>query len=194
MSDLFDDTDDPFASHYTWQHIPRGYELVTTPDEMRLYGAFASHLAEVLHTVGGHWDPDLLAYILPLGRAVQIDLALKKFQQQTSDFDQTMAILAAHTGPEAAPKEEQRRQRAIANRLKVVVGQYRVGDLLKGQTILEFGKQWHEYPSLEWHFHHKGKCLECGRYRGLSGTHVCQPCSAEQQDIKPIAYCYDYFD
>ena len=96
MSDLFDDT--PESSGYTsnspshqWQHLPLGYELVATPNEMRLYGAFTTDLAEALHSVGGHWDPDLLAYVLPLGRAAQIDLALKKFQQQQSDFDDTMA-------------------------------------------------------------------------------------------------------
>ncbi|MDP6968801.1 MAG: hypothetical protein QGG88_06775 [Gammaproteobacteria bacterium] len=194
MSDLFDDSPDFSTNSYVWQHLPWGYELVATPSEMRLYGAFVSHLAEVLHTVGGHWDPDLLAYILPHGRPVQIDLALKKFQQQQSDFDQTMAILAAHSGPEAAPKEDQRRRRAIDNRLKVVVGQYQAGDRLKGQTILEFGKTWQEFPGLEWYFHHKDKCLQCHRYRGVSGTRVCQPCSAQQQDIKPVAYCYAYFD
>ena len=199
MSDLFDDT--PESSGYTsnspshqWQHLPLGYELVATPNEMRLYGAFTTDLADALHSVGGHWDPDLLAYVLPLGRAAQIDLALKKFQQQQSDFDDTMAILASHMGPDEAEVEQQRRQRAIDNRLKVIAGQYHAGDRLKGRTILEFGKTWQEFPGLEWHFHHKAKCLQCHRYRGLSGTNVCQACSAEQQGLKPAAYCYAYFD
>ena len=198
MSDLFDETDGAntpgYDRPYAWQHLPWGYELVTTPTEMRLYGAFATDLAEVLHTVGGHWDPDLLAYVLPLGRAPQIDLALKKYQQQQSDFDKTMAILAAHGGPTENQREQQRRQRAVENRLKVVAGQYRAGDRLKGKTILDFGKSWQEFPGLEWHFHHKGKCLQCHKYRGLSGTDVCQPCAAEQLSLTAVSYCYAYFD
>lgn len=198
MSDLFDDTDGAntpgYDKPYNWQHLPWGYELVTTANEMRLYGGFSTELAEVLHTVGGHWDPELLAYVLPLGRAPQIDLALKKYQQQQSDFDSTMAILAAHGAPTENQREQERRQRAVENRLKVVAGQYAAGDRLKGKTILDFGKNWQEYPGLEWHFHHKGKCLQCHTYRGLSGTDVCQPCAADQLGLKAVSYCYAYFD
>ncbi|MCP4789545.1 MAG: hypothetical protein GY881_04835 [Gammaproteobacteria bacterium] len=193
MSDLFDDSNEP-SLPYSWQHLPFGYELVTTPNDIRLYGPFSTDLADALHGVGGHWEPDLLAYSMPLGRQPQIDQALKKYTQSQDEFASVMAKLAAHSGPNEQQREQQRRQNAVANRLKVVVGQYQPGDRLKGRTILDFGRPWQEFPGLEWHLHHKGKCLQCHKYRGLSGTNVCQTCSAEQQGLTAMTYCYAYFD
>ena len=86
MSDWFDDNDtqiDTGISKALLNYLPIGYELITTANDLRLYGDHSIDLMESLHLAGGHWDPDLLAYSLPLGRDAQLEHALKHFRYNT---------------------------------------------------------------------------------------------------------------
>ena len=85
MSDWFDDEEAPLdtgISASLLKHLPIGYELITTAIDLRLYGDHNIDLMESLHLAGGHWDPSLLAYSIPLGRHAQLERALKHYAQQ----------------------------------------------------------------------------------------------------------------
>ena len=85
MSDWFESEDIEDAAALPTSlldHLPLGYELVTTAHDLRLYGDHNIDLMQSLHLAGGHWDPNLLAYTIPLGRQAQLEHALKHFAKQ----------------------------------------------------------------------------------------------------------------
>ena len=197
MSDWFDDQEKPVEATLSaslLDHLPLGYELITTAYDMRLYGEHNIDLMESLHLVGGHWDPDLLAYTIPLGRQAQLEHALKHFAQQQQGMADTMSILASHMAPDATQVEEQRRKRAVGQRIKIIVGRYHAGDLLKGQEILSLGKHWQEFPGSQWQGVDKAVCIECEKFSRVSANNECQICEAQRHGVEPITYCYAYFD
>jgi hypothetical protein len=197
MSDWFDDEETPVEATLSaslLDHLPLGYELITTAYDMRLYGEHNIDLMESLHLVGGHWDPDLLAYTIPLGRQAQLEHALKHFAQQQQGMADTMSILASHMAPDATQVEEQRRKRAVGQRIKIIVGRYHAGDLLKGQEILSLGKHWQEFPGSQWQGVDKAVCIECETFSRVSANNECQICEAQRHGVEPITYCYAYFD
>jgi len=197
MSDWFDDEETPvetILSASLLDHLPLGYELITTANDMRLYGEHNIDLMESLHLVGGHWNPDLLAYTIPLGRQAQLEHALKHFAQQQQGMADTMSILASHMAPDATQVEEQRRKRAVGQRIKIIVGRYHAGDLLKGQEILSLGKHWQEFPGSQWQGVDKAACIECEKFSRVSANNECQICEAQRHGVEPITYCYAYFD
>jgi hypothetical protein len=197
MDDWFDEqepTVDSGISAALLKYLPIGYELISTENDLRLYGDQNIDLMQSLHLAGGHWDPDLLAYSIPLGRDAQLEHALKHFAQQQKDMADTMSILARHMAPDQNKLEEQRRQRAIEHRIKIIVGRYHAGDLLKGQEIISLGKRWQEYPGLKWQGGEKAKCNTCERFTRLDVSQTCQECTAKADGVDAITYCYAYFD
>ena len=197
MSDWFNDNEaqgDSGISRSLLNHLPIGYELVTTDKDLRLYGDHSIDLMQSLHLAGGHWDPDLLAYIIPLGRFAQLEHALKHFMQQQQGMADTMSILASHMAPDQHQVEQQRRKRAIDQRLKIIVGRYHTCDLLTGQEILSLGKHWQEFPGSQWQGLDKAVCIACENYVRVSSNNECQLCETQRHHIKPITYCYAYFD
>ncbi|MCO4838423.1 MAG: hypothetical protein KC426_10090 [Oceanospirillaceae bacterium] len=197
MSDWFDDNDIPIdtgISKALLNYLPIGYELITTANDLRLYGDHSIDLMESLHLAGGHWDPDLLAYSIPLGRDAQLEHALKHYAKQQQGMADTMSILAKHTAPDQIQVEQERRTRAVDQRIKIIVGRYQTGDLLKGQVILSLGKRWQEYPGLKWQMAEKAKCSRCNKFSRVSLVGQCQKCTAQNSGLEPITYCYAYFD
>jgi len=198
MSDWFDsvdeDNDGANLSASLLEHLPIGYELITTAQDLRLYGDQNIDLMQSLHLAGGHWDPDLLAYIIPLGRQAQLEHALKNFAKGQQGMLDTMSILAAHMAPDQHQVEEARRKRAVDQRIKIIVGRYHQGDLLKGQEIITLGKHWQEIPGSQWQHVSKAKCHGCNKYLRLSASNECQLCDAKRHGLAPITYCYAYFD
>ena len=64
MDDWFDEqepTVDSGISAALLKYLPIGYELISTENDLRLYGDQNIDLMQSLHLAGGHWDPDLLA-------------------------------------------------------------------------------------------------------------------------------------
>ncbi|MDC9720755.1 MAG: hypothetical protein PSN46_08540 [Gammaproteobacteria bacterium] len=197
MSDWFDDEDTPIAKGFSaslLDHLPLGYELIATTHDLRLYGDHNIDLMESLHLVGGHWEPHLLAYSIPLGREAQLEHALKHFSKQKQGMEDTMNILARHMAPDQAHIEEKRRKRAVDQRIKIIVGRYHPGDLLKGHEILSLGKHWQEFPGSQWQGVDKAVCIECEKYSRVSANNECQLCEAQRHGLDPITYCYAYFD
>ena len=197
MSDWFDDDETHVSmgiSASLLKHLPIGYELITTTNELRLYGDHNIDLMESLHLAGGHWDPDLLAYTIPLGRHAQLEHALKHFTQQQQGMADTMSILASHMAPDQHQVEVQRRKRALEQRIKIIVGRYHVGDLLKGHEILSLGRHWQDFPGSQWQVVDKAVCIECEKYNRVSANNECQSCDAQRHGLAPITYCYAYFD
>ena len=197
MSDWFDDEEAPLdtgISASLLKHLPIGYELITTAIDLRLYGDHNIDLMESLHLAGGHWDPSLLAYSIPLGRHAQLERALKHYTQQQQGMADTMSILASHMAPNQNQVEEHRRKRALDQRIKIIAGRYHAGDLLKGHEILTLGKHWQEFPGLQWQAVDKAECIECEKYSRVSSTRKCQQCAAKESGLEPITYCYAYFD
>ncbi len=197
MSDWFNDEEtqvDRGISNSLLSQLPIGYELITTANDLRLYGDHNIDLMESLHLAGGHWDPSLLAYIIPLGRNAQLEHALKHYSQQQQGMADTMSILARHMAPDQQQVENQRRKRAVEQRIKIIVGRYHPGDLLKGHEILTLGKHWQEFPGLQWQAVDKALCFECENYTRVSANSECQLCEAQRFGLEPITYCYAYFD
>lgn len=197
MSDWFDDDETHVSmgiSASLLKHLPIGYELITTTNDLRLYGDHNIDLMESLHLAGGHWDPDLLAYTIPLGRHAQLEHALKHFTQQQQGMADTMSILASHMAPDQHQVEVQRRKRALEQRIKIIVGRYHVGDLLKGHEILSLGRHWQDFPGSQWQGVDKAVCIECEKYNRVSANNECQSCDAQRHGLAPITYCYAYFD
>ena len=197
MSDWVNDEEaqvDMGISASLLNHLPIGYELITTANDLRLYGDHNIDLMESLHLAGGHWDPDLLAYSIPLGRHAQLEHALKHFTQQQQGMADTMSILARHMAPDQHQVEQQRRKKAVDQRIKIIVGRYHAGDLLKGHEILSLGKHWQEFPGLQWQVVDKAKCVTCNKFSRVSSTQTCQQCAAKDSGLEPITYCYAYFD
>ena len=197
MSDWFDDDETQVSmgiSASLLKHLPIGYELITTANDLRLYGDHNIDLMQSLHLAGGHWDPELLAYTIPLGRHAQLEHALKHFTQQQQGMADTMSILASHMAPDQHQVEVQRRKRAVEQRIKIIVGRYHAGDLLKGHEILSLGKHWQDFPGSQWQGVDKAVCVECEKYNRVSANNECQPCEAQRQGLVPITYCYAYFD
>ena len=197
MSDWFDEEDTPVDKAFSaslLNHLPIGYELITTANDLRLYGDHNIDLMESLHLAGGHWDPDLLAYSIPLGRQVQLEHALKHFMQQQQGMADTMNLLARHMAPDQHQVEEQRRKRAAEQRIKIIVGRYHAGDLLKGHEIISLGKHWQEFPGSQWQGVDKAVCIECEKYTKISTNNECQSCETQRLGLAPITYCYAYFD
>jgi|TARA_B110000090_G_scaffold157097_1_gene172738 hypothetical protein len=197
MSDWFDD-DETHASvgisASLLKHLPIGYELITTANDLRLYGDHNIDLMESLHLAGGHWDPDLLAYTIPLGRHAQLEHALKHFTQQQQGMADTMSILASHMAPDQHQVEVHRRKQAVDQRIKIIVGRYHAGDLLKGHEILSLGRHWQDFPGSQWQGVDKAVCVACKKYNRVSVNKECQRCEADRQGLVPITYCYAYFD
>ena len=197
MSDWFDDDETQVSmgiSASLLKHLPIGYELITTANDLRLYGDHNIDLMQSLHLAGGHWDPELLAYTIPLGRHAQLEHALKHFTQQQQGMADTMSILASHMAPDQNQVEEQRRKRAVDQRIKIIAGRYHAGDLLKGHEILSLGKHWQEFPGLQWKAVDKAKCGVCDKFARVSSAKKCQQCAAKGSGLEPITYCYAYFD
>jgi len=197
MSDWFDDEEAPLdtgISASLLKHLPIGYELITTAIDLRLYGDHNIDLMESLHLAGGHWDPSLLAYSIPLGRDAQLERALKHYTQQQQGMADTMSILASHMVPDENQVEVQRRKRAVDQRIKIIAGRYHAGDLLKGHEILSLGKHWQEFPGLQWQGVDKAKCATCDKFARVSSSKKCQQCTAKGIGLEPITYCYAYFD
>ena len=197
MSDWFDSEDIPTEAGLSTSllnHLPMGYELITTVHDLRLYGDHNIDLMESLHLAGGHWDPELLAYSIPLGRQAQLEHALKHYAQQQQGMADTMNILAAHMAPDQNQVEEQRRKRAVDQSIKIIVGRYHAGDLLKGQEIITLGKHWQEFPGSQWQGVDKAKCTQCKKYARVAASHECQLCDAKRHGLQPVTYCYAYFD
>jgi hypothetical protein len=197
MSDWFNDEKtlvDTGISASLLNQLPIGYELITTANDLRLYGDHNIDLMESLHLAGGHWEPSLLAYSIPLGRNAQLEHALKHYSQQQQGMADTMNILASHMAPDQQQLEHQRRKRAVEQRIKIIVGRYHPGDLLKGQEILTLGKHWQEFPGLQWQSVNKAKCVVCSKFIGVSSTQKCQQCTAKASGLEAITYCYAYFD
>ena len=204
MSELFDGQPTPATTNnvspshsHVWRYVPYGYEIVQTHQEYRLYGAYVSGLSAMLNTCGGHWSQELLAYVLPLGRAPQIDSLLRKYQQQEEEFDALMDKLAAHIEPTPSVKSanttQKHQQQAIASRHKVIADQYQTRDLLQGKPIMDFGKRWQEFPSLRWEYAKQGTCQCCGLTKSLNHKQTCRPCAAQLEGIPAVTYCYAYF-
>jgi hypothetical protein len=106
----------------------------------------------------------------------------------------TMSILASHMAPDQHQVEVQRRKRAVEQRIKIIVGRYHAGDLLKGHEILSLGKHWQDFPGSQWQGVDKAVCVECEKYNRVSANNECQSCEAQRQGLVPITYCYAYFD
>ncbi|MBT4442762.1 MAG: hypothetical protein HOH02_12015 [Oceanospirillaceae bacterium] len=197
MSDWFESEDIEDAAALPTSlldHLPLGYELVTTAHDLRLYGDHNIDLMQSLHLAGGHWDPNLLAYTIPLGRQAQLEHALKHFAKQQQGMVDAMSILAAHMAPDQTQVEAQRRKRAVDQRIKIIVGRYHAGDLLKGHEIITLGRHWQEFPGSQWQGVDKAKCVECEKYSRVSAINECQICEAKRHGLDPVTYCYAYFD
>jgi len=82
---------------------------------------------------------------------------------------------------------------AAPTREKVGAGQYKIGDVLNGHAIVNFGKAWRETEAGTW-----GKrgtlyqdCRHCGTNTAVDiDSELCQKCGANGEDV---TVCYAYF-
>lgn len=168
-----------------------------------------------LNRQGGRWDDYNKCSIVPLSTAESLPKIFsnweKKYQQtqqakvvataqrkaeQEKARQERQAAWAAQRQQEAQQRkaqreaEEQRRAKAVASRVQVVAGEYKIGDLLNGRQIIGFGKSWTEATLSGGQLYQEcdyGRCqgepvcvhcFKCGRHCG---------CDVE-------TFCYAYFE
>ena len=194
--------------------LPTGIELAGYNDTQMFLKAprDGGDLAKRLGRVGGEWSRENKYFILPLSAATGLQRILNNWRKAQDERDaaekiqqQQRAAAKAKADAErqvqrAAARERERKEReqqqraqakAVAERVQVVVGEHRIGDMLNGKPITGFGKRWSE-SSLS-----RGTLYqECdfGRCEGEPVCVQCFKCAKHCGCCEQITYCYAYFD
>jgi hypothetical protein len=190
---------------------PTGFTLEVEGDEILIQGRYNADLAERIKRQGGYWcgqsGRNRKCLVLPLAKASSIQRILNNWVSKRETAEQehaererieaerraleTTKRLAAARAHEA--EEQQRKLRAVSTRLKVIAGQYAVGDELDGKRITGFGRAWTETHSEAWC--QSGQrwdedCDSCGKTTVVDNqTGLCQSCYGGE----PVSVCYAYF-
>lgn len=90
----------------------------------------------------------------------------------------------------AQQAEDQRRAKAVANRVQVTVGEYKIGDVLNGRQITGFGKSWEEATLSS------GQLYQPCDYGRCEGEPVCVNCFKCEKHCgcDSVTVCYAYFE
>lgn len=193
--------------------LPAGIEIVGNSDSHIFIEApwDGADLAKRFGRIGGEWDRTAKHFVFPLDSAPSLQRVLNNWrkaqdEREVAEAEQKRQREASRAKAQAEreaqwAKERQEQQaayaaqrkaqaKAVAERVLVKVGEYKIGDMLEGKKITGFGKQWTESDlSLGqlWQ-----EC-EYGRCEGEPVCVSCFMCSKHCSCGTQTTYCYAYF-
>lgn len=169
-------------------------------------------LAERLGRLGGKWNRENKCFDVPIDAAPSLGRVLANWRKAQDERDATeaeakrkaeqkrQAEQAARDAEWARQREQdatarkaqqERQARAVASRVKVTAGQYKVGDLLEDKQITGFGKVWQE-STLP--FGQLWQECDYGRCENEPVCVSCGKCSKHCGCGEQVTYCYAYFE
>jgi hypothetical protein len=194
------------------KQIPAGITLDVTETGLVLKATWdGGDLAERLSRVDARWNREQKHFYIPLDAVPSLGRILINWrkaqdEREAAESEQKRQVAIKRQQAESARQTEWARQReqdaaarktqqerqakAIAQRRQVVVGQYKVGDVLDGKPITGFGKSWEE-GTLKF-----GQLWQECDYGRCENEPVCVRCfkCAKHCGCDTETYCYAYFD
>lgn len=168
-------------------------------------------LGERLNRLKGKFDRDAKAWILPVSVAGSLRRVFANWQKSQSEKATAEAVAKAERERQKAAAQRQRevqwaiereatqkayaaqkqaQAKAVAERVRIIQGNYKIGDILNGKPITGFGKSWSEKVLA-------GQLWQPCDKRGCDNEPVCvhcEKCSAHCTcSGETITYCYAYF-
>ncbi len=208
---------------------PDGVTVELTEDAIYIYiPRDGGLMTPKIKRLGGEWDNENKRFWLPLDAAKSLPRILKNWER---DYSKKSAEIAQRKRAEAErrereseeqrvqwdrEREEQRAQwaqaererlaqaaHAKANRTKIVVGKYQIGDMVKWgpyetREIKSFGQSWTAnetmVPNKYWHGTLYQECAQrgCDREPVELESEMCERHHPESVEIE-TEYCYAYF-
>ena len=168
-------------------------------------------LGKRLSGKGAHWDDRGRAWEYPLDNVLSLPRIFANWQKSQASAAQAQQQAEAQRRQqrEAAQRQretqwaEERRQNdairqqqrqaqavAVAQRVRVLAGQYKIGQILNGSSIISFGKSWTESDLS------RGQLYQECDYDRCDGEPVCVDCFKCSKHCgcgSQITYCYAYF-
>lgn len=155
-------------------------------------------LAERLKRVNARWNREQKHFDIPLDAIPSLGRILtnwKKAQDERNtvkaEQERQAAIKRQKEQKRDAYYVEQRKQqaKAVAQRVQVEVGQYKIGDTLEGKSITGFGKSWEEGTLSAGQLYQE---CDYGRCKNEPVCVNCFKCS-KHCGCDTKEYCYAYF-
>lgn len=164
-------------------------------------------LNERLKRLGGAWNREKKHFDVPFDAAPSLARVLTNWRKKQDEQDAAKAEAnrkaTIKRQQEEAQRVEKKRQRdafyaeqrkkqeeAVVSRVQVVVGQYKIGDILDGKPITGFGKSWEEATLSA------GELYQECDYGRCENEPVCVNCfkCAKHCGCDSKTYCYAYFE
>lgn len=193
--------------------LPAGVEIVGNSDaELFIKAPWdGGDLAKRFGRIKGEWNREKKYFVFPIESAPSLQRVLNNWRKAQDERDvaeaeqkrqrdaarakaqaEREAQWAKERAENEAARAEQRKAqaKAVAERVLVKAGEYKIGDVLEGKPITGFGKQWTEsdlshgqlYQPCEW-----------GRCDGEPVCANCFLCSKHCSCGERITWCYAYF-
>lgn len=190
---------------------PEGVSIEIVGQSLKIKAPFdGGDLNRRLNRQGGRWDDYAKCSVVPLSAAESLPKILANWEKAFQTKQQAKAVENAQRKAEReqARKEreaawtmqrqqeaaqrtaqreadETRRAKAVASRIKVIVGEHRIGDVLNGHQITGFGQAWNEATLRAGQLYQpcdfgrcEGEpvcvnCFKCERHCGCDSAKVC---------------------
>lgn len=194
--------------------LPAGVEIAGNSDthlHVKADWDGGSDLSQRIKRIGGQWNRSIKAFEVPIDSVPSLQRIFNNWRKAQDEREATEAEqrrqreaerVKAQAEREAQwAKERQEQQvayaaqrkaqaKAVAERVLVKAGEYKIGDILEGKPITGFGKQWTEsslshgqlYQPCEW-----------GRCEGEPVCASCFLCSKHCSCGEQVTWCYAYF-
>lgn len=194
--------------------LPAGVEIVGNSEtclHVKADWDGGSDLSQRIKRIGGQWNRNIKAFEVPIDSVPSLQRIFNNWRKAQDERSAALAeqnrqreaaLAKAQAEREvqwvkerqeqAAAREVQRKAqaKAVAERVLVKAGEYKIGDMLDGKSISGFGKQWTEsslshgqlYQPCEW-----------GRCEGEPVCVNCFLCSKHCSCGEQITWCYAYF-
>lgn len=195
---------------------PEGVSIEVVGQSLKIKAPFdGGDLNRRLNRLGGRWDDWNKCSIVPLSAAESLPKIFSNWEKKYQATQQAKAAAKAEyqARREKARKEReaawaiqrqqeaeqrrvqreaeaQRRAKAVASRVKIMVGEYAIGDLLHGRQITGFGQVWSE-ATLK-----AGQLYQECDYGRCEGEPVCVNCFKCERHCgcDSVKVCYAYFE
>lgn len=194
--------------------LPAGVTLtvIENSDVMHLAAPWDGYdLAKRVKRLGGRWDRDAKVWVIPVEGALSLKRIFANWQKSQGQKAESDAKAKAEVARKKAEAQRQReaqwaaerdadrnardaqkaaQAKAVAQRARVKLNQYKIGDMLNGKQITGFGKSWSESDLS------KGQLYQQCEYGRCENEPVCADCFQCAKHCgcgTQTTYCYAYF-